>query len=109
MTEQIMNITTNFRAIESIKSEILQEVAKLYGLISDFEDTDLYENTANSIATIIAMDYILAKRMGLSFTEIDNRIVDLTSIAEENNHELEIAFGDMSDLRSFIKRKSEYQ
>ena len=108
MTEQIMNITTNFRAIETIKSEILQEVAKLYGIISDFEDTDLYENTANSVATIIAMDYIFARRMGISFGEIDKRIINLTGIAEENNHELELAFGDMSDLRNFIKRRSEF-
>ncbi|MBP3359578.1 MAG: hypothetical protein J6N52_01890 [Clostridia bacterium] len=102
MMEQAMNITTNLRAIEAIKGEVLQEVAKLYGRLADFEDTNLYENVSSSIATIIAMDYILARRMGLTFESIDDKIVELTSIAEENDHELEQAFGDMSELRTFV-------
>ena len=36
--EQIMNITTNLRAIDTIKSEVLSEVAKLHCELADFED-----------------------------------------------------------------------
>ncbi len=100
--EQAMNITTNIRAIDSIKSEILQEVAKLYVTLADYEDTNLYENVSGSIATIVAMDYILARRMGLDFRTIDEKIAELTAIAEDSGHELETAFGDMSELRSHI-------
>ncbi len=100
--EMAMNITTNIRAIEAIKSGILNEVAKLYTELADFEDTEIYENVSGSIATIIAMDYILARRLGLEFGDIDKKISELTSIAEENGHELEKAFCDMSELRSHI-------
>ena len=102
MMEQALNITTNIRAIENIKSEILQEVAKLYVQLADFEDTNLYENVAGSIATIVAMDYILARRIGLELRSIDEKIVELASMAGENGHELEEAFGDMSELQRHI-------
>ena len=100
--EQTLNLTTNIRAIESIKSEILSEVAKLYVQLADFEDTNLYDNISGSIATIVAMDYILARRMGLGFDVIDSKICELTSLAADAGHELEEAFGDMTDLRSHI-------
>lgn len=100
--EQVLNITTNIRAIENIKSEILQEVAKLYVQLADFEDTDLYDGVSESIATIVAMDYILARRIGLDFRLVDEKISELTSIAADAGHELEQAFGDMTELRSHI-------
>lgn len=103
--EQIMNITTNLRAIDTIKSEVLREVAKLHCELANFEEANLYENVSGSIATIIAMDYILARRMGMEFSDIDKKIVELTTIAEENGHELEQVFSDMSELRRYVRNR----
>lgn len=102
MMEQALNLTTNIRAIENIKSEILQEIAKLYVQLADFEDTNIYENVSGSIATIVAMDYILARRIGLDLRSIDEKIVELAGMAAENGHELEDAFCDMSELKRHI-------
>ncbi len=106
MMEQALNITTNIRAIENIKGEILNEIAKLYVQLADFEDTNLYDNVAETIATIIAMDYILARRIGLDIKNIDEKIVQLTTMAAENGHELEEAFCDMSELKRHISIRS---
>lgn len=104
--EQTLNLSTNIRAIDNLKSEILSEVARLYRELADFEDAEIYERVSNSIATIVAMDYILARRIGLDFESIDKKINQLTSIAEENNHELEVAFSDMSELRTYIGKRT---
>ncbi len=104
--EQTLNLSTNIRAIDNLKSEILSEVARLYRELADFEDAEIYERVSNSIATIVAMDYILARRIGLDFESIDKKINQLTSIAEENNHELEVAFSDMSELRAYIGKRA---
>ena len=103
--EQITNLTTNIRAIDNIKSEVLCEVARLYRELADFDDENLYENVSGSIATIIALDYILARRMGLQFSDVDTKIVELTAIAAESDHELEKAFGDMTDLENYVKKR----
>lgn len=100
-----MNISTNLRAIDTIKGEILLEVAKLHRTLADYDEVGEYENVASEIATIIAMDYILARRLGLSFSGIDSKISELLTIGEENGHELEVEFSDMSELKKFLKNR----
>lgn len=103
--EQTLNLSTNLRAVDNIKSEILSEVARLYRVLSDYDNPDIYENLLQTVATIVAMDYILARRIGLDFDAVDRKIEELTAIAEQNNHELEIAFSDMSELRQYVRKR----
>lgn len=100
-----MNISSNLRAIDTIKGEILSEVAKLFRTLADYDELGEYENVSNGIATIIAMDYILARRLGLTYAGIDSKISELLTIGEENGHELEVEFADMSDLRKFLRSR----
>ncbi len=100
-----MNISTNLKAIDMIKSEILSEIAKLYQTLADYDEIGEYESVTNQIATVIAMDYILARRLGVTFAGIDNKISDLLSIGEENGHELEVEFSDMSELKKYLKSR----
>lgn len=98
-----MNISTNIKAVDTIKSEILSEVAALYKALADYDEVGEYDSVQNSISTIIAMDYILARRLGLSFRNVDAKITELLTIAEEGGHELEVAFSDMSELKKYVK------
>lgn len=100
-----MNISTNLKAIDMIKGEILSEIAKLYRSLADYDEISEYESITNEIATVIAMDYILARRLGITYSSIDKKISDLLTIAEENGHELEIQFSDMSELRKFLNSR----
>ena len=103
--EQTLNLSANLRAVDNIKSEILSEVSRLYQVLSDSDNAEIYERALQSIATIVAMDYILARRIGLGFEAVDQKISELTAIAEENNHELEVAFCDMSELRGHLRKR----
>ncbi|MCD8180404.1 MAG: MazG-like family protein [Firmicutes bacterium] len=100
-----MNISANLKAIEMIKGEIISEIANLYKTLADYDEIGEYENVINEIATVIAMDYILARRLGVSFAGIDNKITELLTIGEENGNELEIEFSDMSELRKYLKSR----
>ena len=100
-----MNISTNLKAIDIIKSEILSEVAKLYKTLADYDEIGEYESVSNEIATIIAMDYILARRLGLTYAGVDKKISELLTIGEENGHELEVEFSDMSELKRFLRNR----
>ena len=51
------------------------------------------------------MNYILARRLGLTFSGVDSKISELLTIGEENGHELEIEFADMSDLKKYLKNR----
>lgn len=100
-----MNIANNLKAIEGIKSEILGEVANLYKTLADYDELADYSNVENTISTIIAMDYILAKHLGITHSTIDSRICDLLTIAEENGHSLETEYRDMSELCKHLRKR----
>lgn len=100
-----MNIANNLKAIEGIKSDILSEVANLYKALADYDELADYTNVENSIATIVAMDYILAKHLGIAHSTLDSRICELLQIAEDNGHSLETEFRDMSDLDRYIRKR----
>ncbi len=100
-----MNIAANLKAIEQIKSEVLTEVANLYRTLADYDEIADYNAVENSISTIVAMDYILAKHLGITHSTLDSRISELLSLAEENGHALESEFRDMSELRRYIKNR----
>jgi hypothetical protein len=100
-----MNIANNLKAIDGIKSDILSEVANLYKALADYDELADYTNVENSIATIVAMDYILAKHLGIAHSTLDSRICELLQIAEDNGHSLETEFRDMSDLDRYIRKR----
>ena len=96
-----MNISTNLKAIDMIKGEILSEIAHLYRTLADYDEIGDYESVTNEIA----MDYILARRLGIGYASIDKKISELLGIGEENGHELEIEFSDMSELKKYLKSR----
>ena len=100
-----MNIANNLKAIEVIKADILDEVSELYKKLADYDELADYTAIENSIATIIAMDYILARHLGINQNTIDARICELSQMASENSHPLETEFSDMSELSKYIRKR----
>lgn len=100
-----MNIAANLKAIDCIKADILAEVAELYKRLADYDEISDYSPVENSLSTIIAMSYILAKHLGISHGTVDTRISDLLTMAEENSHPLEKEFRDMSELNRYIRNR----
>ena len=79
-----MNISTNLKAIDMIKGEILSEIAHLYRTLADYDEIG---------------------GLGIGYASIDKKISELLGIGEENGHELEIEFSDMSELKKYLKSR----
>lgn len=99
----MINIAANVRAIDTVKSELLSEVARLYKTLSDYGDRSLYDEVLEELASISAMSYILARRLGMEFRSVDDMMLSLLSSAIEGGHELEAEFSDMSELAGYVK------
>ncbi len=95
MSEQI-------KAAEEIKAQLLSEIANLYSILAEFSES-AYDRAADSAAAIAAMDYILARRIGVGFDVLDERICRMARLAAQNTHKLEQEFGDMSALYKYIE------
>ena len=103
--ESTLNISANLRAVDTIKCEILSEVSNLYRSLSEYNEAADSAEVNECIATIISMDYILARRAGISFSEVDKKITELLKMAVEGNHEIEVEFSDMSELKKYLSSR----
>lgn len=99
--EKGSDITKNVKIIEWIKNEILMSVSSLFNLL--FKGVKPIDNGFQSaIANIIMLSYILGKRLGISFDQIDYKIKEKVKEGIKEEHSIETWFGDLSELEKHI-------
>lgn len=102
--EKGSDITKNVKIIEWIKNEILISVSNLFNLL--FKGVKPIDNGfQNVIANIIMLSYLLGKRLGISFDEIDYKIKEKTKEGIKEEHSIETWFGDLSQLEKHIDNR----
>lgn len=98
------DITKNIKIIEWMKTEILMSVSDLFNLL--FKGVKpLDETLQDTLANIIMITYLLAKRMGISFKEIDYKVREKIRIGIEEDHSVERWYGDLSNLKKHMDNR----
>ncbi len=98
------DITRNVKIIEWMKNEILINVSDLFNIL--FKGVKSIDETLQDIlANIIMLTYLLAKRLGISFNEIDYRIKEKISLGVKENHSIEKWYGDLTNLKNHIENR----
>ena len=59
----------------------------------------------NTLANIIMLTYLLGKRLGVRFDEIDYKIKEKAKEGIKEDHSIETWFGDLSNLKSHIDNR----
>ena len=102
--EKGSDITKNVKIIEWIKNEILISVSDLFNLI--FKGVKpIDDKLQNTLANIIMLTYLLGKRLGVDFDEIDYKIKEKSREAIKEEHIIETWFGDLSKLEKHIDNR----
>ncbi|NLY42658.1 MAG: hypothetical protein GX066_01530 [Clostridiaceae bacterium] len=97
-----IDITRNIKMIEWLKSELLTDIAGLFkGLANGVKD-DTQDLLAETLSNIIMISYLLARRLGISYSVIDIKMEDKLRLGVLDNHELEKCYGDLSELSKHI-------
>ena len=99
-----MDIIRNLRTIEWLKSEMLTSMANLYQLLAKGED-NIKEDLEDLISNIILLSYLLSKRLGLNYEDIDSNLQDKIKLNLIEDHKIEKWHGDLSELLEFIMSK----
>jgi hypothetical protein len=101
---QDTDITKNIRVIEFLKSELLTAVASLYQNL--LKGTKVEQDVMQDIlANLVLVTYLLGKRLGISYSLIDSRILEKIRIGMLEDHETERWYGDLSDLSEYLNKK----
>ena len=98
------DLTKNVKIIEWIKKELILSVGDVFDLI--FKGVKpLDEALQDTLANIIMITYLLAKRLGISFSEIDYKIKEKIRIGIDQNHSVESWYGDFSNLKKHMENR----
>ena len=98
------DVTKNVKIIEWMKKELILSVGDVFDLI--FKGVKpLDEALQDTLANIIMITYLLAKRLGISFSEIDYKIKEKIRIGIDQNHSVERWYGDFSNLKKHIENR----
>ena len=98
------DVTKNVKIIEWMKKELILSVGDVFDLI--FKGVKpLDEALQDTLANIIMITYLLAKRLGISFSEIDYKIKEKIRIGIDQNHSVESWYGDFSNLKKHLNNR----
>ena len=98
------DVTKNVKIIEWMKKELILSVGDVFDLI--FKGVKpLDEALQDTLANIIMITYLLAKRLGKSFSEIDYKIKEKIRIGIDQNHSVESWYGDFSNLKKHMENR----
>lgn len=98
-----IDITKNIRVIDWLKIEMLNTVSSLFSLLHK-GSKDGQEAILDCLANMILVTYLLGKRLGLSFEEIDNKVSNKAKLGIAEDHKIEKWYGDLNRLLDYFKR-----
>ncbi len=95
------DITKNVKILEWMKKELIMSVGDVFDLM--FRGVKpLDDSLQDTLANIIMITYLLGKRLGISFKDIDNKINEKIKQGIDNNHSVESWYGDFSNLKKHL-------
>jgi hypothetical protein len=97
---QTMNVASNAKLIEVLKAEFISEAADV---IRVSLSPNGREEMIDTLGGTVLLAYLLAKRCGISFEELDSDIIKKTDSGIEDKHVLESSYGDLSLLKKHFE------
>lgn len=98
-----LDITKNIRLIEWLKSEILNRVAETFSLLVSGTKAS-QETLVDCLSSIIVACYLLARRLGIHYALIDQKIHEKIRLGIIEENDIEKSYGDLSDLQQHLKQ-----
>lgn len=104
MENRDIDIVKNMKTVEWLKSEILTNIAYLHKIFVDSEENSK-ENIEDTISNIIMESYLLGKRLGISFNDLDLTLKENIRLNLIQEHKIERWYGDLSSLLEHIETR----
>ena len=98
--QQSLSVASNAKMIEVLKAELIGEAADVLhaGLIPGGR-----QELLDALAGTVLLAYMLARRCGISFAEVDADIVGKIAGGIREGHALETDYGDLSSLKKHFE------
>jgi hypothetical protein len=98
-----IDIAKNIRIIEWLKAELVAGIGALYKAMVKNNQ----EMIGDSLAGLVAGCYLLGKRLGVPFHNLDTRIAERLESSQLQKHEIEEWYGDVTNLEHYFKERNQ--
>lgn len=99
-TQKELDIARNIKLIEWLKTELLDNISALFRGFQQGREVLLREGLAN----IVILSYLLAKRLGMRFSQLDEHILEKVSRSEAG-FESEAWRDDLHTLENYFRNR----
>lgn len=99
-----IDIIKNMKTIDWLKAELLSNMAYLHKILINNEE-NTRENLEDALANIILESYILGRRLGLDYKDLNRAMEENIKLNLIKEHKIEKWYGDLSQLLDHIKSK----
>lgn len=96
-----MDLAKRAKVIEWLKTEVIDNVARLFKSLWEGSTTKVVD----SLASLIVSCYILGRRVGISHRELDDSILDKLQRFKQEGHQLEDWYQDISALDEHLRKR----
>lgn len=98
---QGVDIARNIKVIEWLKTELIGTVAALFKAMLKNSQEAIEDALASMVVTV----YVLARRLGVNFAQLDVRVESKVRNGIKEKHEIEDWYGDLTALLKYISDK----
>lgn len=95
------SILHKLQLLESMKAELILRVGQVFAALAVNSESKIKE----ALASVILTCYILGRRLGIDFPQMDETVFTLTGNTIKQGVEAEKIFGDYSEYLRYLRQK----
>ncbi|WP_187375180.1 MazG-like family protein [Paenibacillus antibioticophila] len=96
-----MDIAKRAKVIEWLKTEVVDHVSRLFKALWEGSTTRIMD----SLASLMVSSYILGRRLGISYRDLDEAVLDKLKKHKQEGHQLEDWYQDISTLEEHMRKR----
>lgn len=96
-----MDVAKRAKVIEWLKTEVVDHVSRLFKALWEGSTTRIMD----SLASLMVSSYILGRRLGISYRDLDEAILDKLRKHKQEGHQLEDWYQDISTLEEHMRKR----
>ncbi|MGN7358876.1 MazG-like family protein [Paenibacillus sp. SAF-054] len=96
-----LDVAKRAKVIEWLKTEVVDNVSRLFKALWEGSTT----RVGDSLASLIMSSYILARRLGMSYRDLDDLLLEKLKKHKQEGHQLEDWYQDISALEEHMRKR----
>lgn len=96
-----LDVAKRAKVIEWLKTEMLDQVSRLFKALWEGSTARI----SDSLASLIMSSYILGRRLGITFKDMDDLLIEKLRKHKQEGHQLEDWYKDISALEDHMRKR----